>query len=310
VVELPEPTGNEAVGFSAKRSPSRRRSPKRAEAQGALHLQVGEVRSDPRLDTSLRDLTRAHWHNEPAVIGIMKHIEDGVRLVAPGEISQQACDAAFQLLQLSDNSEDRDSARAVLTDMADSGGDVVDAVLIVLHFTRALDNQTRAAVAHAMLLSPSRDTPGRLVAKVREVDAIRTCGAIMFAAAVHMSFGMSTIQPQDWDPEEGGGVDFYRMDEVLKWVVAQAEKLDAGFAESPLVEYDLGTVEALAQMVVDLDDNEETDTGSSVFGAWLESSCTEFETTLQHTRQRKSYRHACSVVMETCGGPEITWKDW
>ncbi len=292
-VELPEPAPRRG-----------RRSPKKSAHRVALR--AGDVRSDPDLDTTLRELTRAHWHNEPAVVAIMQHIDRDSQLVAPAGAGQAACDAAFRLLQLHDNTEGRAHARAVLVDLADDGDDPIEAVTTLLHFTRAIDAQSRAAVTHAMLLCPSHTGPDRVLAKVNEVGAMRACGSMMFGAAVHMAFGITRVVPDDWAEDARTAAE--NIENVLKWVVVQADRLDAGYSECPLIEYDLGAVQALATLVCALDDPD--DLCRQLFAMWLEISAVEFESTIERSRHRKSYRHTCDQIMTVCRGPQIRWTQW
>jgi hypothetical protein len=292
---------------SRRASPRRRRSPKKQHRDiGTIYLQVGDVRSDPELDTSLRAISRVHWHNEPAVIRMMQNMEDGVRLVAPMDhaVSPDTCNAAFRMLQLSDDSEGRTQAREMLVALADAGEDVVDAVLIVMYFTQARDANTRATLGHALLLSPSPETPERVLEAVKAAGALRSCGPMLFASALHVAFGTDSSMPPGWDVTEA---DFERIDSGLAWVANQADRLDAGFVDCPLVEYDMATVNALARVVVALDADEGVDVGTRIFGGWLVDRVLEFEQTLAHSRQRKSYRKACDQVARTCGSRRIPW---
>lgn len=288
--------------YDAPRRRRGSRSPKKSSHR--VSLGAGDVRSDPALDISLRDLTRAHWNNEPAVVAMVQHITSEGVLLAPDGASQASCDAAFRLLQLHDSSEGRAAAREVLSDLADADGDPVEAVTLLLHFTKALDAQTRAAIAHALLLAPSASGPGRLLAKIQEVNAVRACGGILFATAVHMAYGLAVLIPEEWPADASAMAD--NMQATLDWVVVQAERLDAGYDDCPLVEYDLGVVEALAQMVCDLPDPDNL--CRHLFAYWLELTALDFENTIERSRQRRSYRQRCDHIHQLCAGQPVRWQ--
>ena len=180
------------------RSPRRAR-PSTVAPRGDLFLKIGEVRSDTGIDASLRALTRAHRDNERIVIRLMRSVNDhGVEVSLPTEISQRACDAAWRLLQMSEDSDGRAAARAMLQQMSTfTIEDVLNVALVLLQFTHAQDIITKSVMAQAMLMVPGDDhgddVPRRLLDGVIAAKAILGAGDTIMACALHTAFGISTL---------------------------------------------------------------------------------------------------------------------
>jgi len=296
------------------RSPRRGRTPADG-PRGELYLQVGKVRSDARHDTTLRWLTRAHRDNEQAVISMMRATRDhAIEVTTPEPVSQRACDAAFQLMQLGDDAESRAQARALLSELAQQDPEaLVDAVLVLMRFTRAHDILTRSGIAHAMLASAGDDAPRRLLDGAIAARAVAGAGDTLMACALHVAFGIDTLAVADEDaggalalPE--GATD--ELDITLEEVAELGKRLSSGgFADHPAVQYDLPAVHALATMVAELNaEEDERHERSAIFLGVLDRAAPAYHAGLKNARQAQRYKRACEQIARVLGADEpIEW---
>lgn len=302
--ERPEVCQREGRDWRRGRSPRRAR-PSTVAPRGDLFLKIGEVRSDTGIDASLRALTRAHRDNERIVIRLMRSVNDhGVEVSLPTEISQRACDAAWRLLQMSEDSDGRAAARAMLQQMSTfTIEDVLNVALVLLQFTHAQDIITKSVMAQAMLMVPGDDhgddVPRRLLDGVIAAKAILGAGDTIMACALHTAFGISTLGvPITGDdglptlsfPE--GATD--ALEVQLEEVTAQAAGM---FEQCNSIQYDLAAVRSLATMVMALDTEEnQKEQRASLFLGALDQAAAVHETTLDHARHRSRYRRQCDAI--------------
>jgi hypothetical protein len=296
------------------RSPHRTRQ-SMVNPRGDLFLKIGQIRSDPSLDATLRRLTRAHRDNEHIVIGMMRCVKDqGVEVTLPGAITQKACDVVWRLLQMDDDDDGRKGARDILSELI-SAEDLLNVCLVLLHFTRAQDSVSLSVMIQALLVAPG-DDHGDDVAR-RILDGVITEGAVpaagdtLMACALHTAFGISTlgilITGEDGLPILSfpeGATD--KLEVQLEEVTRQAAGM---FKQCSSVQYDLAAVHALASMVVALDAEEnEEEHRSLLFLAALDQAATVHETTLDHTRHRNRYRRGCDAIASTLvPGARLEW---
>jgi hypothetical protein len=247
----PPPAPAQSIRHPDDRSSRSRQSPRRARPEGdaTLYLAMGSTRSSTDIATSVRALSRAHGDNEATVIRIAKAV-DGRAIVTPdleAPVSREACDGAFRLLVLGDSTSAREESLRILAGLteAEDPNALLQATLTLLHFTRGVDGVTRGAVSFTMLRSQADGTPWQLMEKVVEVGAT-VCAEILVACALHMSFGVTSLAGLRSDSKD--------LAPLQARVATQAADLGLGYAQSPLIEFDLGGVKAFAKMVVAIDD--------------------------------------------------------